>query len=72
MLGTSYTCGILASYGGTMKTEQEIRYKLYEILADERLGYPLATVQINAPLALVQLSLEVKRDILKWILGEDA
>ena len=68
---SSFTCGILASYGGTMKTEQEIREKLIEVLADERLGYLPASVQINAPLALVQLALEVRRDTLAWVLKEE-
>ena len=53
-----------------MRTEAEVRALLKEVTADERLGYPPATVEINAPLALVQLELETKRDTLKWVLGE--
>lgn len=46
----------------------EIRQKLAVVEADERLGYPTANVQTNAPLALVQLSLESHRDSLRWVL----
>lgn len=51
-----------------MKTEAEIRAILTELETDERLRYPSATVDINAPLALVQLELEAKVNTLKWIL----
>ncbi len=51
-----------------MKTKKEIEEKLAEIKSDERLGYPPATVDINAPLALIQLSIESQIDILKWVL----
>lgn len=52
-----------------MKTKQELEAKLKEIEEDERLNYPLATITINAPLALIQLGLTSKADILRWILG---
>ena len=55
-----------------MKTKEEIQEKLNEILSDERLSYPIATIVENAPLALIQLSQESKRDTLRWVLGEDA
>ena len=45
-----------------------IKEKLKEIESDERLSYPIATVIENAPLALIQLDLETKRNTLKWIL----
>ena len=51
-----------------MKTKKEIEEMLKSIMSDERLSYPTATIDINAPLALIQLSLESKRDILKWVL----
>ncbi len=54
-----------------MKSKQEIQEKLFDVEKDERLGYPAATVVENAPLALIQLSLETKRDILRWILEEN-
>jgi hypothetical protein len=52
-----------------MKTEQEIKDKLAELQSDERLGYPIATVFENAPLALIQADLEAKIAALKWVLG---
>jgi len=52
-----------------MKTEEEIRERLEAIEEDERLGYPPAAVQINAPLALIQTSLGTERDTLKWVLS---
>ncbi len=54
-----------------MKSKQEIQEKLFDVEKDERLSYPTATVIENAPLALIQLSLETKRDILRWILEEN-
>ncbi len=41
---------------------------LDDIKSDERLNYAPATIDINVPLALIQLSLEVKRDLLIWVL----
>ena len=54
-----------------MQTEVEIKKRLKKILSDERLGYPSANVQVNAPLALIQLQLETERDILKWVLKQE-
>jgi hypothetical protein len=51
-----------------MKSEEQIRKELARIDADERIHYPPATIQINAPLALIQLGLETRRDALKWVL----
>lgn len=51
-----------------MKSEKEIQGKIDEIMSDERLHYKLATIRENAPLALTQLSLEVKLEILSWVL----
>ncbi len=53
-----------------MKSEQEIKEMLEKVEADERLHYPPATIQINAPLALIQLELETKQRILKWVLSK--
>lgn len=53
-----------------MKSQTEIQDKLKKILADERLSYPSANIQINAPLALIQLELETKRDTLRWVLAD--
>lgn len=51
-----------------MKTSEEVQARLKELEADERLSQPPATVDINAPLALIQLSLETEIRTLKWAL----
>lgn len=51
--------------------KQEIRKRIDEILADERLSYPSATVFENAPLALIQLSLEVELHTLQKVIGAE-
>lgn len=48
---------------------EQIRDRLEEIEADDRLQYDSANVQVNAPLALTQTSLEAKRDTLRWVLS---
>lgn len=53
-----------------MLTEKIIKKKLKEIEKDERLSYPNATIDTNAPLALIQLSGECKISALKWVLEE--
>jgi hypothetical protein len=52
-----------------MKNEEEIKNKLNELKSDERLYYPSADIQTNAPLALTQLSLEAQINSLEWVLG---
>ena len=62
-----------------MRTEKEIREKIKELLSDDR--YPrtdkcnvsggVATVNINAPLALIQVGLQSKINILTWVLGQE-
>ena len=42
----------------TRMTDEEIQQKINEILADQRLSYKTALIQINAPLALIQISME--------------
>ena len=54
-----------------MKTQQEIEERLDKILKDDRLSYPPANVQINAPLALIQVQLESMRSILLWVLDHE-
>ncbi len=51
-----------------MKTEQEIKTRIGELKADDRLKQPLATVDINAPLALIQLGIESNIAALNWVL----
>ena len=53
-----------------MRTEKEIRKELAEVESDKRLFYPAATTDENAPLALVQVTLETKVNILKWVLND--
>ena len=53
-----------------MKTEKEIRATMKTITDDERFHYPVATVFENAPLALIQLGMEAKLEMLAWVLGE--
>lgn len=56
--------------GMKMRSEEEVRRKLNETRSDKRLPPPCATVFENAPLALIQLELETKIEILKWFLKE--
>ena len=53
-----------------MRTEAEIRARIAEIEADDRFSYEPALVQVNAPLALVQVDLKANRAALLWVLGE--
>ncbi len=53
-----------------MRNEREIQEKLRDVEKAEQLSYPNATIAENAPLALIQLSLETRRDILRWVLEE--
>lgn len=52
-----------------MKQKAEIVTMLQQLLTDDRLWYPTATVFENAPLALVQVDLRSKADMLCWVLG---
>ena len=56
-----------------MKTEDQIKAKIAELEADpiyqEGLKNP-ATLEINAPKALIQLDLEVRIKWLKWVLRD--
>ncbi len=51
-----------------MKTKEKIIEKIIELQSDERLSCPIATIDENAPLALIQLELETKIKTLKWTL----
>ena len=51
-----------------MKTEREIEIRITEIKADERLAYPTATVFVNAPLALIQMSMSTELHTLERVL----
>lgn len=53
-----------------MKTEQELLEMLAELETDNRLTeYSVARVQVNAPLALEQVSLHARANLLRDILG---
>ncbi len=52
-----------------MKTKEEIERILAEIEADERIEYKAASIMINAPLALEQICLTARADLLRKILG---
>lgn len=52
------------------RTKAEIKDVIKKIEADERLSYEPAKVEVNAPLALVQVNLQAKVDTLKWVLKE--
>ncbi len=60
------------TYGRRLKlrTEKEIRAKLKEIESDERLSYKPATLEVNAPLALIQLEGHTKINVLEWVLED--
>lgn len=55
-----------------MKSAEAIQAKIAEIEKDDRYisgqKHP-ATIEINAPLALIQLEMEVKVKILNWVLS---
>lgn len=52
-----------------MKSESELLQELAKLRTDERVSYPTANVVINAPLALVQITLETRIHALEWVLG---
>lgn len=58
-----------------MNLIEKINARIKTIEEDDRLKQPTATIDINAPLALIQLSLETERTTLKkvkgWIQEED-
>lgn len=49
--------------------EEQIKERVNEILADERLSYKTATVFTNAPLALIQYGMQVELHTLQKVLG---
>jgi hypothetical protein len=51
-----------------VKTEEQIKERIKEVDADERLHYPSASVFVNAPLALIQIELAIRLQTLKWVL----
>ena len=51
-----------------MRTKKEILTKIAEIESDVRYNYPTANAMINLPLAMIQLDMEARISVLKWIL----
>ena len=51
-----------------MKSNDEILAKIKELKNDERHGYKPASVQVNAPLALIQVAIQARIDALTWVL----
>lgn len=56
-----------------MKTEREVRKQIAKVTSENVhvLDCHLATVQVNAPRALMQLSIITSLDWLYWVLGEE-
>ena len=55
-----------------MKTEKQIRQQINKLKYDYKhvLTGTIATIDINAPRALMQLSSEAQLQALHWVLGE--
>ena len=53
-----------------MKPKHDIQERLDGLKSDSRLSYPPAQVQINAPLALIQVDLKARVAELEWMLSE--
>lgn len=56
-----------------MKTEKEtikfLKDRRSEIINDDRMGYPTATVFANAPLALIQMGMTAELRLIESALG---
>ena len=50
-------------------SDAEIRKRIDAIDADDRFHYPPALVEINAPLALIQVGMSAEIRALAWCLG---
>jgi hypothetical protein len=53
-----------------MKSKEKILAKIKDLEDDDRHKYAPASVQINAPLALIQVEIQAKIDALMWVLGK--
>ncbi len=54
-----------------MRSVEEIKERLKTLEGDERISYPPASIEINGPLALIQLSIGTQIDLLNWVLKEE-
>jgi hypothetical protein len=52
-----------------MRSEKEIREKLQDIESDQSFREPCATVIENAPLALIQNTMETWQNALRWVVA---
>jgi len=64
-LGSGVALGLNALRSGA-----ELRRRIAEVEADERFHYPPARVDVNAPLALIQVEGKAVVQALRWALGE--
>ena len=53
-----------------MKDKIDIKNKIKELKADDRYKQKPALVQINAPLALIQVDIQAQIDTLEWVLRD--
>lgn len=56
---------------GPVRSEAQLREALAKIDRDDRLYEKFADMEINAPLAIIQVQLAAQRRLLRWALGED-
>lgn len=53
-----------------MRSRQQLENRVAEIEGDTRYRLPNATIQVNAPLALIQIELKSRRSALLWALEQ--
>lgn len=51
-----------------MRSKKQITARIAEIKKDPRFSYPPAQVQVNAPLALIQVEMKSRVEALEWVL----
>jgi uncharacterized sporulation protein YeaH/YhbH (DUF444 family) len=67
-----FQCDLAAAALAKLRANIEAEAKrVAHIEADERFHYPKAIVQVNAPLAMIQLCMEVERDTFRSITSLD-
>lgn len=52
------------------RSTKEIQAEIDNIKTDDRLYYPAANILVNAPLALIQLSVQSRLNALEWSMGQ--
>ena len=53
-----------------MRTPNDLRKRIEELKSNPQFRYEPAAIQVNAPLALVQVSLAAEVRVLRWALEE--